>query len=88
MVYLILIGLTFLAFRLITRPFKNCRHCKGIGRLATRTGRGRPRPCRHCNGNGLRVRASTRIVGAIGHHVRAASDRETGRSISDIEDEF
>lgn len=81
MAYLILIGMAFLAFRLITRPFKNCRHCHGMGRIATRSGHGRPRPCRHCKGSGLRVRPSTRIVGAIGHHVRAASDRETGRGI-------
>lgn len=86
MAYLILIGLVWFAFRLITRPYKNCRHCHGMGRVETRSGRGRPRPCRHCKGSGLRVRASTRIVGGIGHHMRAASDRETGRGTGRVED--
>lgn len=86
MIYLIMIGSGWFALRLITRPFKNCRHCHGMGRIANRTGHGRPRPCRHCHGTGLRVRASTRVVGTIGQHVRAASDRETGNGTGRAED--
>jgi hypothetical protein len=37
-------------------PFKTCRRCSGMGRIATRSGRGRPKACRHCHDTGLRPR--------------------------------
>lgn len=37
-------------------PFKTCRRCSGMGRITTRSGRGRPKPCRRCHETGLRPR--------------------------------
>lgn len=37
-------------------PFKTCRRCKGMGRTARPSGRGRPKPCRRCKETGLRPR--------------------------------
>lgn len=37
-------------------PFKTCRRCSGMGRIATRSGRGRPKECRRCRATGLRPR--------------------------------
>lgn len=77
MVYLILAGTAWWIFRLATRPFKNCRRCKGLGRIPARTGRGRAKLCRRCEGTGLTARASARIAGYTARHVRNALDRET-----------
>ena len=38
-------------------PFKTCRRCSGMGRSATRSGRGRPKACRHCRSTGGCARA-------------------------------
>jgi DnaJ-class molecular chaperone len=40
--------------RRLTRPFKTCRRCHGMGRIPRRIGR--PKPCRHCDGHGIRPR--------------------------------
>jgi len=37
-------------------PFKTCRRCSGMGRIPTRSGRGRPKECRRCHSTGLRPR--------------------------------
>ena len=39
------------------KPFKNCRHCAGLGRIPTRSGRGAPKDCRRCKTTGKRPRA-------------------------------
>lgn len=77
MVYLIVAAVLWWIFRLITRPFKNCRHCKGLGRIPARTARGRAKACRRCSGTGLTARASARAAGRTAHHVHYALDRKT-----------
>jgi hypothetical protein len=46
--------------RVWLRPFKTCRHCDGMGRIRTRSGRGHPKTCKRCGGKGLRPRAIRR----------------------------
>lgn len=88
MTTLIILAAGWWIFRLITRPFKPCRHCHGMGRIARPSGRGRPRPCPRCKGSGLRVRLSARIAGGVGHHVRHALDHETGVAVHDDTNEW
>ena len=46
--------------RIRRHPFKTCRRCQGMGRIRTRSGRGRPKPCPRCAGRGIRPRAFRR----------------------------
>lgn len=78
MVYLIAALVLWWIFRLATRPFKNCRHCKGLGRIPARTERGRSKLCRRCKGTGLSPRLSARTAGRTAHHLHQALDSETG----------
>lgn len=55
------------------RPFKTCRRCEGYGKVARRSGRGRPRPCRRCRGNGIRLRLSRRVLNLVRARFRAAN---------------
>ena len=55
----LLVTLGYLA-RVLLRPFKTCRRCEGMGRIRTRSGRGRPKPCPRCAGRGIRPRAFRR----------------------------
>ena len=53
-------------------PFRACRHCKGLGRFHSPTGRAW-RPCRHCKGTGAKLRAGRRIY----THLKNTRDRAT-----------
>ncbi|GAA0333108.1 hypothetical protein NE235_13370 [Actinoallomurus spadix] len=53
-------------------PFRACRHCRGIGRFPSPTGRAW-RPCHHCNGTGAKLRLGRRIY----THFKNTRDRGT-----------
>jgi hypothetical protein len=65
------------ALRVVLFPFKTCRACRGFGRIAHRSGRGRPKPCRRCRGLGVRPRAFGKASRALREIKRnAAGDHE------------
>jgi hypothetical protein len=45
-------------------PFRNCRHCHGIGRFHAPGGRAW-RPCRWCHGTGAKLRAGRHLYNAL-----------------------
>lgn len=62
------------------KPFKNCRHCAGLGRIPTRTGRGTPKTCRRCKGTGQRPRAFRKPSRAARRALGDAFERDRSRS--------
>jgi len=63
-------------------PFKTCRRCRGMGRIAHPSGRRRPKPCTRCHETGLRprmIRIAARGVKRIIDNAEIGSDqaRET-----------
>ena len=62
------------------KPFKNCAHCAGFGRIPTRSGRGTPKTCRRCKGTGKRPRAFRKPSRAARRAFGDAFDRD--RSLS------
>jgi hypothetical protein len=54
-------------------PFRACRHCEGVGRMLSPTGRAW-RLCTHCSGTGARLRLGRRIY----NHLTRTHDRGHG----------
>jgi hypothetical protein len=52
------------ALSLAARPFKDCRHCAGMGHAINHDRKGkakRGKPCRHCKTTGKRIRYGRRL---------------------------
>jgi hypothetical protein len=70
---ILLVALCYLVW-VCLKPFKNCRRCRGYGRIAPRTRRAHPRICRRCKGTGLRPRLFRRPARAARRLIDDARD--------------